>query len=129
MSKPTNAVKAVIKNDKGDILLLQRNPKNTGVANWDFPGGLIEPGEEEKDALKREVKEELDLDMEVIEKGKKWKFFRPLDSQWVDVQNYVCKIIGGEMNLSDEHIDYKWVPDGEMRNYPVKDGSFFEALN
>ncbi len=123
------AVKAVIKNEKGEILFLQRNPKRSGIDNWDFPGGLIEDGENEKDALIRECKEELKVDVEISEIGKGWKFFRPSDSQWVEVQNYYCNILEGEIFLSDEHVNYKWVKREDVEKYSVKDDSFYESLN
>ncbi len=125
---PNKAVKAVITNDNNEILLLQRNIKTRKQNNWDLPGGLLEENEDERSALKREVKEELDVEIEIIDTGKLWKFFRHLDNKWVDVQNYICKIVTGTIKLSDEHVDYKWVDKNKINNYPVKDESLFEAL-
>ncbi len=51
------AVKAIILNDKKQILLLQRNPKNSDTDNWDLPWGLIEDWEEKEVALVREIEE------------------------------------------------------------------------
>ncbi len=121
---PTKAVKAVISNDKEEILLLQRSSHN----NWDLPGGLLEDGEDEKDALKREILEELGVGVEIIKIGKKWKFYRPLDGKWVNVQNYTCKIMDKNIKLSDEHLDYRWVDKKDIKKYSVKDDSFFDAL-
>lgn len=129
MQLPTNAVKAIILNDKNEILLLQRNPKRSVVDNWDFPGGLIEEGEKEDDALIREVKEELNVDINIINKGKTWKFLRPKDNKWVKVQNYICKIINGNITLSDEHINFRWVNKSDIKTYHVKDESFYESIS
>ncbi|MDH4330387.1 MAG: NUDIX hydrolase [Candidatus Moranbacteria bacterium] len=127
MEIPTKAAKAVIvKEDK--ILLLKRSPKNHGQDNWDLPGGLIDSGESEKEALVREVEEELGVEIEIESIGGKWKFFRPLDNQWVEAQNYICHIISGEIALSDEHIHFEWVSKENIKNYPVKDDSFYDAL-
>lgn len=52
---PTHAVKAVITNEQGDILFLQRNPAKGAKPNWDLPGGLVEDGEEDEIALVREI--------------------------------------------------------------------------
>lgn len=128
MSLSTKAVKAIIENEKGELLFLQRNPKRSGVDNWDFPGGLIEDGEDERIALIRECREELGVDVEIINLGKEWRFFRFSDNQWVKVQNYYCNIIGGTILLSDEHIDYNWVKKNDVKNYSVKDNSFYESL-
>ncbi len=128
MNIPIKAVKAVIINSKREILLLRRNLKIRERSSWDLPGGLIEKNEDEKNALKREVMEELGVEIKVIKVGKTWNFFRSLDEKWVSVQNYSCKIINGTIFLSDEHIAYKWVNKKEVRKYPVKDKSFFNAI-
>ena len=56
-------VKAVLKNEKGDILLLRRSEQKYGKtsAAWDIPGGRIDPGSDLIENLKREVKEETGL--------------------------------------------------------------------
>jgi len=128
-TRPTKAVKAVITNELNEILLLQRNPKTADQDNWDFPGGLIEHGEDEKSALIRELDEELNVKINIISLGEKWQFFRPKDGQWVDVQNYNCKISEGNIILSKEHIAYKWVEKSKIREYPVKDDSFYDAIS
>lgn len=126
---PTKAVKAVIENEKGEMLLLQRNPKTRDKANWDLAGGLIEDGESETIALLREVTEELSVSVEIFKKGGAWSFFRPKDKKVVDVQNYHCRIISGDIVLSDEHVDYKWVDKKDVEKYPVKDESFYSSLD
>jgi mutator protein MutT len=54
----SNFVRAIVKNDNGEILLVY-SPKYN---NWTMPGGKIEPGERPENALVREVKEEVNLD-------------------------------------------------------------------
>ncbi|MDZ4727360.1 MAG: NUDIX hydrolase [Leptospira sp.] len=54
-------VAAIIKNPKGKVLLVQQ--KKNGSGYWLLPGGGIEFGESAEEALKRELKEELDLDV------------------------------------------------------------------
>lgn len=125
---PTHAAKAVIINSEGAILFLQRNPVRGPVANWDLPGGLVEMGESDKEALKREIKEELSLDANVGEEVGKWSFFRPLDGNRVEVTNYAVGIKSGSIKLSDEHIAYKWYTKDELSKIPVKDSSIFLAI-
>jgi len=127
MSLPTKAVKAVVKNKEGAVLFLQRNPKKSGVDNWDLPGGLIEEGESGEEALKRECLEELGVEIEVLKKSGQWKFFRDFDERWVEVQNYDCRITSSkELKLSDEHIGFKWLKN--FSNLPIKDKSLFGVL-
>ena len=128
MNLPTNAVKGIITNEKGEILLLQRNPNKYGGDVWDLPGGLMDQEENEKDTLIREVKEELNVDIKILGKKNKWKFIRLGDKKTVEVQNYICEIIGGNIELSSEHKDYKWVSLKDMQKYEVKDKSLYESL-
>ena len=55
---------AVIENDRGEFLLAQRPPGKVYAGYWEFPGGKVEPGETAGEALKRELHEELGLDVE-----------------------------------------------------------------
>ena len=127
MSIPTQAVKAVIINKKEEILLLQRNPNQYGTDVWDLPGGLIDPGEQDGDALIREAKEELDVNIKIIKKLPGWSFIRLGDKKEISVQNYLCKIASGNIKLSNEHKNYKWIKKN-IKQYPVKDNSFYKAL-
>ena len=58
VSKQINVVGAVIVRD-GLILCAQRGPGGNLAGMWEFPGGKIEPGESPRDALVREIDEEL----------------------------------------------------------------------
>jgi len=128
--RPTHAVKAVVKNKEGKILFLQRKPDPTKkvIPNWDFPGGIVEAGEEDKIALRREVQEELSVDSEIGNELGTWTFFRPFDQKTVEVTNYAVEILSKDFVLSNEHVDYKWVRIEEAKQLPVKDPSIFTAL-
>lgn len=127
MSRLTHAVKAIIFNEKQEVLLLQRNPKVREASNWDLPGGLVE-NEDEQAALRRELKEELQVEAEIFRTALPWKFFRPTDEQWVTVSTYICGLKNGIIHLSEEHCDYQWVSQENIRNFPVKDPSLYDVL-
>ena len=59
-----NVVAAVIQNEEGKILIAQRNLKKSQGGLWEFPGGKIEPNETKEEAIIREIKEEMDIDIE-----------------------------------------------------------------
>ena len=61
MNRKIEVVAAVIIS-QGKVLLASR-PEDKPPAGWEFPGGKVEPGESFKHALKRELKEELDLNI------------------------------------------------------------------
>lgn len=125
---PNHAVKAVIRNSAGEILFLQRNPAKGAVANWDFPGGIVEDGEDDKTALAREIREELGLDSIVNEQLGKWTFYRPFDGKTVEVTNYSVDLGNGDIELSDEHIGFKWYNSAQIKELSVKDPSLHSAL-
>lgn len=56
-------VAAAIVNDKGDVLLAQRPAHKALPGSWEFPGGKVEQNESPEEALVRELKEELDIDV------------------------------------------------------------------
>ncbi len=61
MKNKIDVVAAVIR-ENGTVLMASR-PENKPPAGWEFPGGKVEPGETFSTALKRELKEELDLEI------------------------------------------------------------------
>lgn len=130
---PTHAVKAVITNGRGDILFLQRDGKARadGKSNWDLPGGLVEPGEDDAAALAREVEEELSRKAQVGPELGRWTFFRPFDGKTVEVTNYAVTLDTDdtdELTLSDEHTAARFVARAALAELEVKDPSILEAL-
>ncbi len=128
MVLPNKAVKAEIFNEKGELLLLQRNKALRGEDNYDLVGGLVEEGEDEIEALKREAKEELSVTVEIEHKTGTWSFVRRFDNKTVLVQNYRARILDGEINLSNEHSNKVWIKSNEIINYPLKDNSLKDLI-
>ena len=73
---------------------------------WEFPGGKIEPGETPQEALVREIKEELDIEIEVKD------FLETVEYDYPDfhlsMDCFFCSIRSGEMVLK-EHEAAKWL--------------------
>ncbi|MFA5069998.1 MAG: NUDIX domain-containing protein [Patescibacteria group bacterium] len=87
-------VKAIIiENNK--ILLLKRNRE--GRIYWVFPGGQVESGETDEQALKREVKEEVGVDVSVGKLIFQTKYKLPKKETKEDEYFYLCRYIGGEI--------------------------------
>src|SRR5476651_2560271 len=62
---PIDVVAGVIRRADGQLLITQRLADDTLGGYWEFPGGKVDPGEELKAALARELKEELGLETEI----------------------------------------------------------------
>ena len=93
----------IIENDK--VFATQRG-YGEFKDGWEFPGGKIEPGETPEEAIVREIKEELDTEVEVTEL---------LDTVEYDYPNFhlsmgcfICKIKSGDLVLK-EHEAAKWL--------------------
>ena len=90
----------------------------------DFPGGRIEEGESDLvESLKREVREETNLEVEVGTPFATWLG----RGETVYLVGYRCRYVVGEVELSNEHNDYRWVDGSTYRS--LDDGSApFRAL-
>ncbi|MBP3256105.1 MAG: 8-oxo-dGTP diphosphatase MutT [Clostridia bacterium] len=109
-----DVVAAVIQNEEGKILIAQRNLKKSQGGLWEFPGGKIEPNETKEEAIIREIKEEMDIDIEA-KKFIDQKVFNYPDKD-INLIAIECKQIKGDIKLN-EHEDIKWVNKNELRNF------------
>ena len=78
---------------------------------WEFPGGKIEPGETEEQALKREILEELDTEISVGEKLIQVERDEP--GFHLSMACFLCRVVSGGLVLK-EHEAAKWLPISEI---------------
>ena len=78
---------------------------------WEFPGGKIEEGEAPKDALKREIREELATEIEIENLITTVEYDYP--KFHLTMHCYLCSIIGGQLSLL-EHEDARWLTMEEL---------------
>jgi len=103
-------VAAVIEQD-GKILVSLRHPKGERPAQWEFPGGKIEKGENEQEALVRELQEELGVTSEVGPLLR--RMVHHYSDADVDLCFHAARIIEGEPQpLSMAEL--RWVPRAEL---------------
>ena len=111
---------ALIVNDKNETLLLKRTAKTRNRAGfWAKPGGGLEFGDKIEDTVRREIKEEVGVDIEIIKfLGFTENIIKEENQHWIPF-NYLAKIIGGEVqNLEPEkHEELKWF---KLDNLPEK---------
>lgn len=102
-------VAAIIVKDK-KVLATQRG-YGEFINQWEFPGGKVEPGETKKEALIREIKEELNVLIEIEKFGINVKYQYP--TFFLDMDCYIANIKKGEIELL-EHNNAKWLDVNEL---------------
>ena len=109
--KQIEVVAAVIFDAQGRIFATQRG-YGEWKDWWEFPGGKIEPGETPQQALKREIREELDAEIEVGE------LIRTIDYNYpqfhLTMHCFLCRL-EGEVKLL-EHEAAKWLAPDELHS-------------
>ena len=93
------SVAALVTNDEGKILLV-----NSPWRGWEYPGGLIEPGETFEEALHREVREEAGVEIEIT------GFVGVCKNVARDIVNidFTARYTGGELTTSEESTEVGW---------------------
>jgi len=92
------------------VLITKRAKDDAHALKWEFPGGKAEKGETLKECLKREIKEELDLEI------KTGDLFDVTAADDIELSSYLCEIIAGNLKLN-VHEDFKWVNIPELMKY------------
>jgi 8-oxo-dGTP diphosphatase len=110
VAKQINVVGAVIVKD-GLILCAQRGPKGSLAGMWEFPGGKIEAGETSRDALEREIAEELRCTVLVGEEVTTTS--HEYDFGVVTLTTFYCELVDGSPVLT-EHADVVWLAPDEL---------------
>jgi 8-oxo-dGTP diphosphatase len=113
-------VGAVIKDARGRLLLIKRGHA-PGAGLWSLPGGRIEPGETDAQALVREMREETGL---LVEAGALIGTVRlPAgDGDVFDVADYAATVTGGMLRAGDDAAEARWVAASELAALPMTNG-------
>lgn len=115
---PTNVVAAIIK--KGDRYLLAKRGKEKYMGlKWEFPGGKVEQNETFKDALSREILEELNVNIEIHNKVAEERY----QDEEINIvlHYYLCTLIDTNIVLS-EHEAIEWVKKQDFFKYEFVPG-------
>lgn len=98
-------------NSNGQFLMAKRSPQKEHAANkWEPVSGGIKKKEQPKEALYREVKEELgeDVEVEIIDIFDAFTSVLDYGQDFVGIC-YLCRFIKGDIQLNEEHTESKWV--------------------
>lgn len=96
-------------NDK--ILVTQRSEKMKLPLKWEFPGGKLEEDESEIDCIKREIREEINIEIKVLEKLSNSIY--DYGTFKINLIPFISTYASGEIILS-EHRDYKIIDKSEL---------------
>lgn len=120
LRKRIEVVAAIMVRD-GAVLATQRG-YGEWKGYWEFPGGKIEAGESREEALKREIREEMEAEIEVL------RFFETVEYDYPDfhltMHCFLCRLVGEGYRLK-EHLSARWLrPEGlgEVMWLPADEG-------
>ncbi|MGI8816167.1 MAG: NUDIX hydrolase [Pseudonocardia sp.] len=116
-------VGAVI-HDQGDRLLLVRRGRDPGWGLWSIPGGRVQPGESDREAITREVAEETGLLVRVLRLAGRVRRPGPGGCTY-DIGDYLCELVDVDDRTpvpGDDADDARWVSAAEYAALPVVEG-------
>ena len=116
--KSTNVVAAIIKKNN-QYLIVQRNRNKYLGLKWEFPGGKVHDNETFEEALSREIKEELNVTINMHEKIAEEKY----KDEKIDIvlHYFLCSQKSGTIKLN-EHEDLVWVEKKDFDKYDFAEG-------
>jgi len=101
--------KAIIFREGGKALAIRRSKTAPSrPLKWDLPGGTFGSGEEAKESIIREIKEETGLAVKNLKVADVVSGFNDMNEFWVSIF-YTAKAIDDKVALSYEHDDFKWM--------------------
>ena len=99
----------IIKDDK--ILVAQRSERIKLPLKWEFPGGKLEENESEKDCVIREIREEINIDIEILKKLSNSIY--DYGTFKINLIPFLAGYVSGEIRLA-EHKEYKLLEKEEL---------------
>lgn len=113
-------VGAIVLDDEGRLLVVRRG-RPPGAGLWSVPGGRVEPGESDAEAVVRELAEETGL--RVVPGELVGSVRRPgPDGTTYDIHDYAATVADGALWAGDDAREARWVTAGELRRLPTTDG-------
>jgi A/G-specific adenine glycosylase len=111
---PHHTVVAAVIRKRGRVLIDRRRPQGLLGGLWELPGGKVEPGESLADALRREVREEVGVEVavgdELVTVRHAYTHFR------ITLHAFLCRPLRGRARAID-CAAVRWVRPGELRDY------------
>lgn len=109
-----HVVAAVVR--KADSVFAARRASHKAAGGrWEFPGGKVEGTEKPPDALMREIKEELGVDVNVIQSFDRTETL--VGDLAIDLDTYLCEFIDAEPQSSSDHDQFAWLPISDLLSF------------
>lgn len=111
--RPTSG--AILENDRGEILLVERKVE-PGKGLWDLPGGFIDIGENAEEGMSREINEELGVDISDLTYFKSYPNIYLFDGVVEPILDlvYIGEIGNQEITVSDDVAGFKFFKKSEL---------------
>lgn len=126
--KTVHVAVAVILNDQDEVLLALRSPDQHQGGLWEFPGGKVEAGESVNEALKREIKEELNITIITTRALTSVKHDYSDKSVWLDVWS-VTDFQGTPQGHEGQKIRWCAIHDLQEDEFPAANGPIISAVH
>jgi 8-oxo-dGTP diphosphatase len=115
----------VLLDDAGRLLLIRR-ANEPGRGRWSVPGGRVEAGETDHQAVIREIAEETGLAVEITRRLGDVQRGGPNEAVF-DIHDYRCRVTGGTLRAGDDADDARWCDAETLAMLPLVTG-LVEAL-
>lgn len=95
------------------FLAVQKGRDSSHPMKWEFPGGKILEHETPEHCIVREIKEELGVEIQILEQGNSVKF--NYSDKRILLIPFICMVISGQIALN-EHVEIKWFDYDHWKN-------------
>ena len=121
-----NVTCAIIRNEKNEVLIVQRGEKSDHPFKWEFPGGKLKEKETEEECIIREIREELSMDIVICRRmaGTEYNY----GIKHIRLVPFVCDTLD-EIPFLSEHIAYKWIDPADLKNVDFSEADIIVADN
>ena len=106
----------LIRNHHNQFFLARRAAHKEHAGFWEFPGGKLEEGETPRDCIKRELLEELGMEVQVGQRA--GDTHHTFENFSIHLIAFHCNFVSATYQLSD-HDQYEWVPASKLLDYQL----------
>ena len=126
-SKPSVIVVAAVIERDGTFLVARRQSGVHLEGYWEFPGGKCQPGESETEALRREIHEELDADVQAMDKL--LTTVHEYEDRIIELHFYRCALLGTPRPMLGQQLQWVAGPRLVDLRFPPADAQLIQHLS